>query len=691
MLSDSRRPMSDVSLRHRRLMVLSGEPASTAAHALRLVGALPAERVLWVGSIAEADAGRLTVVPPRAVAAQLGRAFDAVVLDAHAGFDADVLGQSHGLVWGTGALILRRPPPDILPPPATGLGVFPHAAAEVGQRFERHVARALARAEQTDPHVISAVARITDGSDEQAAIVARLVEVLGERAPARVALLADRGRGKSSALGLAVGSLRRDLGASGGLSVAVTSAHPSAVAEVFRFATSDPTPARQGAIRFVSPMDLVTGDDAFDVVLVDEAAQLSVPLLRRIVRAHPRARLVFATTLHGYEGTGRGFSLRFLAELGRGPVPVQRLALREPIRWETGDPVERFAFDALLLDADLDDVDPSTFDPARLEASILDRDALAGDEEALRGVFGLLVVAHYRTTPSDLHRMLDAPNLAVHVLRHDGKIVAATLVAREGGLSAEFSDEVRSGRIRLRAHALADALVAHLGHADAGPMTMVRSVRIAVHPALRRRGLARRLVAHVHRSYAPDLFGTMFGAEAGLVAFRRRVGYELVRVSASRGASTGEPSTLMIRPVSARARALCTILREELARELPGQLRLLRAEALPLTAELEETLRAGLPEVPSWTPQQCRERTEAYAWGPRTFESCADAITRWVQAHPERLERIDARARALVQARVVQGQGWRAVAAAAGSTLPAAMRGLRRAFRDLLAAADPTG
>ena len=50
------------------------------------------------------------------------------------------------------------------------------------------------------------------------------------------------------------------------------------------------------------------------------------------------AVLAFASTARGYEGTGRGFVLRFLEQLRREGRPLTELRLEAPIRWEAGDP-----------------------------------------------------------------------------------------------------------------------------------------------------------------------------------------------------------------------------------------------------------------------------------------------------------------------------------------------------------------
>src|SRR5690606_13736438 len=102
-------------------------------------------------------------------------------------------------------------------------------------------------------------------------------------------------------------------------------------------------------IEFVAPDELVLAPRHVDLVLVDEAAAIPTPLLEQMLRRH--ARIVFATTIHGYEGTGRGFAVRFHQVLDRLAPGWSQLRMGTPIRWAPGDPLERFVFDALLLAA----------------------------------------------------------------------------------------------------------------------------------------------------------------------------------------------------------------------------------------------------------------------------------------------------------------------------------------------------
>ena len=650
-------------------LVVLGTPNATRSWAEHFAQHLAPTDQLWVSPT---EAGSMR---PRDLRAHLGRGLALVCVDAHMGLDPDALAACHGFVRAGGALVIRLDPE--LPPPDARLAAWPFAPSEVGRRFESRTRASLFASLASHPahplpDPLLPPPPIVGGTTEQAALVAALAFTPG----AATVLTADRGRGKSSALGLWLASLPTQL------RVVVSATSPESVAEVLRFCPRAP---------FV-PLDALPAfpPASVDLIVIDEAATVFVPYLRRIAATHPHAHLVFATTVHGYEGTGRGFALRFLPWL-EAHRSTTRHTLREPIRWGLGCPLERAISDALLLGCD--PVDAPGQDISRIE--ILDRQAIsaftAESERDLADLFGLLVHAHYRTTPGDLRRLLDAPNLAVHVVRTDpgDRIVAACLVAREGGLTPELAAHVHAGTTRLQAHALADALVAHLGAKDAGPMTMIRSVRIATHPALRRLGLARALVEHVHNAYEVDLFGTLFGASPDLLAFRRSLGYRLLRVSASRNQRTGEPSVLMVRPVSERAGHLVDRLERQLSRELDTQLELLAAEPPGLDPELERALFEGLPPPDPYTDDEALALVRDYANSPRTFESVATAITHFAMAAD--LSMLTAAERAVVTSRAILHQSWELAAQSAGLAHPGlAMRAMRRAMRSLVQAEPAT-
>ena len=149
-----------------------------------------------------------------------------------------------------------------------------------------------------------------------------------------------------------------------------------------------------------------------DLLLVDEAAALPLAVLQRLLGGARRC-VAFATTVHGYEGSGRGFAVRFQGFLRRHASAVHALRLSQPVRWGPGDPLQAWTARVLLLDMAPPDGGPPPGGSGGGSVRVLPPSALARDERLLRQVFGLLVLAHYQTTPADLLRLLDAPNLEV--------------------------------------------------------------------------------------------------------------------------------------------------------------------------------------------------------------------------------------------------------------------------------------
>ncbi|MCO4770461.1 MAG: tRNA(Met) cytidine acetyltransferase, partial [Deltaproteobacteria bacterium] len=269
----------------------------------------------------------------------------------------------------------------------------------------------------------------------------------------------------------------------------------------------------------------------------------------------------------------------------------------------------------------------------------------------------------------------------------ESSVLGVALLAREGRLAPDTVESMYAGGVRLRGQALAETLIRHSGRPEVGPWTLVRSVRTAVHPALRGRGLGRQLVEHVHRSLGPDVdaIGTLFGATAELVRFRHAGGYLPVRLGSSRGGRTGEPSVVMLRPLSVQARETTSELRAIFARDLPGGVALAAAEGVPLEADLLAQLRRDLPEPRPLEEGEIRRLVRAYAYRGGTHEVSALALRELVDADPAVLDALTPVERRLIVSRVLRGQAWDDVADSAGlADARVAMRALRRAVRAFL-------
>ena len=450
-------------------------------------------------------------------------------------------------------------------------------------------------------------------SDQERAVSAVERVVSGHRRRP-VVLVAHRGRGKSTALGVAAARLvdAKRVGR-----VAVVAPHGAAVSALLEHAG----PAARERIDVVSPW-AAAGPLEADLVLVDEAAAVPVHLLAAMLEHH--ARIAFATTVHGYEGTGRGFELRFRAVLDRLTPQWREIPLRQPVRWSEGDPLERLFFEMLLLDAE-----PA---PAEALAGVepvverIDRDRLAADELLLRQLFGLLVTAHYRTRPHDLRALLDAPGVTLHAALCGGAVAGVAVAQTEGGFDAETAEAIWSGRRRPRGHLMAQSLAIHAGVEDAPRRRFQRITRIAVHPALRRRGIGRRLVAAVTADAAAagaDLVGSSFGATEELVAFWRGVGLQPVRVGSRRDAASGAHSVMVAAPLTAAGEAVTAEARRRLGE---GAAALLGEPLAGLEPEIASAVFAGSvppPPLPAWAVRDL----EGFAGGDRGYEPTLPALT----------------------------------------------------------------
>lgn len=684
----------------RRLVWLSGEAPEVCAQAIQLLQRQPQAVIHWHGEGAPAG---VRVSHRREAFQQLGRECEVLVFNAWSGFDPDAFGALTGTLRGGGLLFLLTPPAANWPcwtdPEYTRMCVVPWTASDITGRYLQRLSGMLQQdpdslwiedgkvKRQPQSHEPVTPPKTTDLSpcrtpDQQLAVEAVLHVATGHRRRP-VVLQSDRGRGKSAAFGIAAARLIQERQ----LRVVVTAPRRQAVEAVMERAAALLTPEQVLLLRYLSPDTLVHSHCDADLLLVDEAAAIPAPLLEQLLKRYPR--IAFSTTVHGYEGTGRGFAVRFSHVLDRCSNSWKTVTLNEPVRWNARDPLESLVFRLLMLDAGAAPasvLEAACLDDARVVC--VERDRLIEDESLLRELFGLLVQAHYKTRPFDLRQLLDGPNLSVWLTYLQGHVAAAALVAEEGGFSPQEAQAIAAGIRRPHGHLLPETLAVHLGLADAPPLRAQRIMRIAVHPLVQQRGLGSQLIACITeaaRAGSVDYLGSSFGANETLLHFWQQAGWRPVRISERRGASSGSHSVVVVTPLSAKGDAVCKQARRRFLRHFPHQL----SDSLQ---ELEATLVIALmrqaPDCLEVLDDDDLEDVRRFACERRFPESAIGALWPWLcnQLMSEHsLDALEAEDAGLLIARFLQKRDWRTCAQIAGLTgHNQALERLRELVRQLL-------
>jgi len=662
---------------HRHCLLLSGNDAWTRQQAEAIIAALAIETPIWLSSQPGNSGEQLTL---RQANKLLGRETELLVYDAHHGFDADALGAVSGAICGGGLLLLLAPPLSQWPtlPDAEALRFFsvtdhsPYLARLID--CARNATGVTIVEQGTTPAPLTETE--TQGEppqppdtlcrtrDQQLAVDAILKVATGRRRRPAV-LISDRGRGKSSALGIAAATLLQR----GLQRIIVTGPRLDATTPVFERAGQQLASCQlqrgqvactDAILEYAAPDELLAHQPDCDLLLIDEAAAIPMPLLSRLLDHYPR--VVFATTVHGYEGTGRGFSLKFFKELDRRTPGWQKVQLNQPIRWAEHDPLERFIFDALLLDAGLAEIAPTDVNECKFQQ--LTNAELASNTQLLSQVFALLVIAHYRTRPNDLRQLLDSHELTIHIAKQQGQVVGVALITHEGALDPELALAIYRGERRPQGHLIPQSLALHSGLIEAPQLRYGRIMRIAVHPSLQGDGIGSALLQHVrHHTTGLDCLGTSFGVTPELLRFWQRLGYRTARLGINIEQSSGCHSLIMLQPISESGTTLTELATKRARRQLLAQL----GEALK---ELDAELALALLQQPDNSELKLEigdwQELVSFAHSNRGYDVCLAAIQLLItqtvgEPHWQALSRPQQQ---LLLMKVLQQRSWHDVVAA---------------------------
>lgn len=538
----------------------------------------------------------------------LGQEISGAIIDVQQGLSADTLGIVSGMIQSGGLLILLTPNlkewPELNNPENSRFLNTPFNLSDAKNAFTEHLIHSWKESnvvwlEQETNQVTSSfihsnnrrTSHQTLPTEDQTHAIKAIHSVAFGHRKRPLVITADRGRGKSSALGIAAVDCLLD----GKQHIAITASRLDQTKAAFKHAIEvlntlgnqddslkiELISNKPGlvtfkyhnelkTIEFIAPDHLILNPTAADILLVDEAAHLPTPLLTDLLMRHHR--LVFATTQHGYEGSGRGFELRFKKQLDIHTPDWKTCHLKQPIRWAENDPLEQSINHALLLDASFAEIDESeifdTITPLDLSFKKVNINELLNNRAMLESLFGLLVQAHYQTSPNDLQQLLNAPNIHILVacVEQAGKmhIIGAVLCIEEGKLNP--------GNARVHGHLVPQLLTKNYAQGDFLLLSTWRIMRIAVHPAYQRNGIGQHLLQEVEKMAtlaSVDYVSSSFGASEELLPFWFEQHFWPLHVGVKRDKASGSHNLVVAKPITAMARQALALIQSRFQEQFP--------------------------------------------------------------------------------------------------------------------------
>ena len=549
----------------RELLILVGEDDFLA---YQLNHNLSLKSAVWIGDVSPHFATP-SYFPFNKTKNLLGSEFLAIIYDARQGIHLDALAIAAGTLQDGGLLLLllnhwedlgNQPDSDSLRWSGEKHAInTPHFIAFLQEKigkygFPIYQSTSLTLASPTPQKDRSTHCQPTL---EQA----RLLQQMAEAEDAILIVTAKRGRGKSALAGLfAKQQLAQHQ------PVILTAPNKSAVNIFNAFAGVE--------ITFMSPDELSQNlseapqQFANHWLFVDEAAMIPLDILFRLTKAFKR--VVLTTTIHSYEGTGRGFLLKFMAKTDR---TLRHVELFTPLRWQADDKLEAFIDDLLLCDCE-DRLPQPPYDSVLAEQiQISHCERIPHDQ--IESVYGLLTLAHYRTSPLDLRRLLDAPQQQFYLAQAQDSLLGCAWTVSEGGLTDKtLIRQIRRGERRPRGNLVAQMLCFQAGLEEACELRSLRISRIAVQPNWQQQGLGQRLIAkmkqqQIKQQGTVDFLSVSFGYTPELLAFWQKCGFILVHFSESKEASSGCYSVVALCPLSEEGRAFVQQAEKQFQRNLP--------------------------------------------------------------------------------------------------------------------------
>lgn len=645
---------------------LQGEPPALLTFTEQLLAEINPEVCWWLGNAAPERSMPLQQAKTHQL---LGSECDCLIINACAGFNGDQIAAASGALKAGGLWLLLTPPSaqwlaqpnpqhqallsyPLFPP----IGAVGFTAFWLNSLQTANMLRAELQADGTldiKHHPVLPPIPDTSAITEpfktvgQAAAVSAIVKVVTGHRRRPLVLTADRGCGKSAALGLAAAQLVT----MGKQRLFITAPAPAQASIALQHFKAHIGTAQASALQFIAIDQLLAELPSADLILVDEAAAFPAPLLQRLVDHY--SRLIFATTEHGYEGTGRGFQLRFQPYLTKHCPNWRLLQLIEPIRFQAQDPLEQLIRESFLLKLDLPEPHYDNTKPLALK-HYKPSDWLA-EPAKLQQVFALLSFAHYQTQVKDFLALLENAALTVFTLHQDEQLLGCALISSEGQLDTALTQQIYQGQRRVQGHLLAQSLAFHLAEPTLAISKLARIMRIAIVPALQQQGLGSQL-AHMLcaelRTQAYQYVGSSFAATPNLVKFWQRNGFQPIRLGHQLDKASAEPSLLVLKALQGEDQ-IVSDLKQCFSQQL-------YYEVTEYPANIETSLLLALITPPErLLSHNEQQQLSLFAHGNRPYELVALLLLYWFNQNRLKLNPLEV---GIFIARCWQKQPWSVIA-----------------------------
>ncbi len=549
-------------------------------------------------------------------------------------------------------------------------------------------------------------------SIEQSEVVTNLIKDFNNPAliDSCTILVANRGRGKSASIGLALSQIMFEK-KSYPFQVIISSPFITNVQILFQFllkglnaknityrlkTSADSIlsviTSTKSKIQYLS-LNEIDEKTRCNLIVVDEAAAIPVEKIKEILKI--KGKKIFVSTIHGYEGGGRGFQYKVINPLKQQKkIKYKIYSLSQPIRYLMTDEIENLVNNTFLLNIE----DQTSYnEPEKPDIGSIVMKEYSNSEylfsnkgiSELRNLYAILIFAHYRNQPNDLLLLADSGKhflvgLWGNKKENHSKLLSSTQLVKEGEMKNEEISDVKSGQF-ISGNLIPTIAIRHFSD-EFAKLRGLRIIRFAVHPSLIDKGFGRlTLELQLEKYSSYDWIGVSFGATKRLVKFWNKFQFKAVHIRPIKTPETGEWNLIVIRPNSNSANHIVNQASSDFM--------------FQFLALLKQSLHSMDPELVVQILRMCVSRShyklkltpsakirlQNYLMGTLNFLLAVDGMYELLLAYFTELSPIglSSTQEKLLIARILQGRTWGQTLGKTGLSLKAANGLLKKAINKL--------